>query len=62
MKRKPVTKTFVRQECSALGKKLREQWKEKLSRETELLAQKTQRSLKDIESRLTRPKATAKKK
>ena len=62
MKRKPVTKTFVREECSTLGKKLRERWDKNLSREIEGLAQKTQRSLKKIEARLTGLEAKMKKK
>lgn len=62
MKRKPVTKTFVRQVCSALGKKLRAQWKKSLSHEIEHLAQMTQRSLKKMESRLALLEAKMKKK
>ena len=62
MKRKPVTKTFVREECGTLGRKLRERWDKTLNREIEGLAQKTQRSLKKIESRLTCLEAKAKKK
>lgn len=62
MKRQPVTKTFVRQECGTLRKKLKEQWQKTLNREIEGLAQKTQRSLKKIESRLALLEAKMKKK
>ena len=62
MKRKPVTKTFIREECRILGKKLQEQWQKTLNREIEGLAQKTQRSLSEIESRLTCLEPKTKKK
>jgi hypothetical protein len=52
MKRKPVTKTFVRQECTALGKRLTERHDKRLEKEIAGLAGILQRSLKGIESRL----------
>jgi hypothetical protein len=62
MKRQPVTKTFVREECRILGKKLQEQWQKALNREIDGLAQITQRSLKSIETLLACLEALMKKK
>ena len=59
MKRKPVTKTFVREECRALGARLRERGDNRLSREIDGLAAKIQSSFKDIEARLARLEPTA---
>jgi hypothetical protein len=61
MKRQPVTKAFVREECRTLGKKLRQQCMKNLSREIAGLARITQRSLKSIESRVTQREAKMKK-
>jgi hypothetical protein len=58
MKRKPVTKTFVREECAVLGKRLTERYDKRLEKEIAGLARMLQRSLKGIETRLVRLEIT----
>jgi len=57
MKWLPATKTFVRQECTALCERFMEEYEKQLMEEIESLAASLQHSFNDIENRLARLEA-----